>query len=39
MIAAASKTYMAVEVLTRLYLLTVKQVAGGDIELAGQGFH
>ena len=38
-IAAMSKTHMAVEVLTRLHLLTLKEVAGGDIEPTGDGFH
>ena len=38
-VAAVSKTHMAVEVLTRLHLLRLKQVAGGDIEPARDGFH
>src|SRR6516225_2546822 len=38
-IAAVSKTHTAVEVLTRLHLLLLEQVTGGDIEPAGDGFH
>src|SRR5262245_6651379 len=38
-VAAASKTNMAMEVLARLNLLTLEQVAGRDIEPPGNRFH
>ena len=38
-ITAVSKAHMAMEVLTRLNLLTLEQVAGWDIEPAGNRFH
>ena len=38
-ITAVSKAHMAMEVLTRLNLLTLEQVAGWDIEPAGNRVH
>jgi hypothetical protein len=38
-ITAVSKAHMAMEVLTRLHLLTLEEVAGWDIEPAGKRFH
>ena len=39
MIAGVSKAHMAMDVLARLHLLTLEQVAGWDIEPAGNRFH
>jgi hypothetical protein len=38
-ITAAPKAHMAVMVLTWLHLFTLEQVAGRDIEPAGNRFH
>jgi hypothetical protein len=38
-ITSVTETHMAMVVLTRLHLLRLKQVAGGDIEPARDGFH
>jgi len=38
-ITAAPEAHMAMVVLTRLHLLMLEQVAGGDVEPAGTRFH
>ena len=39
MITTAPEAYMAIVVLTRLYLLTLEHVAGRDVEPAGNRLH